>query len=1102
MTDSDVFPTPRHCPDCGSPLALSRLDGLCPVCLLEETPSPDFCDHTSESGPGLMHLPGYRLTREIARGGMGIIYEAIQQNPARTVAIKMLLPHLMEEPAMRERFRREAQSMAALDHPGILPVYEVGDYNGLPYFTMKLAPGGTLTAQAPRFRGKWRSIASLIAALGDAIQTAHTHGVLHRDLKPSNILFDEQQRAYVSDFGIAKQLAQDPADLDLTKTSSLLGTPNYLPPEWAGGTARSATTAGDLYGLGAVFYQLLTGDPPHRAAQLTTLLRQIADDPVTPPRQINRAIPRDLEIICLKALAKDPVHRYQTASALSEDLRLWLDGRPIKARAASPVEKLWRWSRRNPLPASLAASLLLALTFGGAALWHSLQTSRENLHNSLVAQASALRETGRLGNRTRSIAALEQAIALQPSAAARTELSSALAMADLREVQRFSYGSGQRVYTDAALTRYSYVDSKGHITVHRVSDHTVLSSVPGDLLDPEGYGPFSPDGRFLALRPVKGQPFSIWDCEAQTFRLRDLVGSFVLFGPDSRTLAVGTSEGVVKLMDLTTGVVLRELHTGLKQVRPYSFSPDGSRLVVGQFKTSKFAVVETATGQVIMEKEHPPAARVRCAVWRPDGSGFFIGTESFKIYEWSLTANSLPRQYTGHHGNVFALAIHPTGEWLLSQSQDGTTRLWNTASATSVAELPYYGAEVRFSPDGRRLLCEDREARLLHLVDLIPSAVCRQFSVPHPDTDRVGTRGCWFLTFSPDGGLLSVGDTDGLIHFDGITGALLGTVTSGYCWSLAWASDGSRLYSVSKDGLQSWPVIAPCPPQPVPLRSTLPLPWLPGPVPHPLFFSAAPVIPPSAHCRQRTFLPAEVWALDHPVPPLLGPGMNHVAVSGDNLTVAMAFDRNIGLYNAASGQLSALLPRTPNLLDALALNHDGSLAAASRQDAPGVPVWDTARRLRIALLPTKFVEANVCFHPDGRRIFTGDLQELTCWDARSGSILWRVPCPARTSSAVEIALTPDGSLLAANLSEGTITIFHALTGEEITHLRHPNAHTIACLAFSPNQSRLAVLCLGHLVQLWDLRALRAELSTRALDWPSKPLPPPLTPHKWTIVSRP
>lgn len=1070
-----------HCPECGALLSASRLDGLCPVCLLEETsPTPAGSADPAAAAPSLMFLPGYQLIREIARGGMGIIYEASQFSPSRTVAIKMLLPHLMDDEAMRERFRREAQAMASLDHQGILPVYEVGDHNGLPYFSMKLAAGGTLSDQAWRYRGNWLTIAALIADLSDAIQMAHSHGVLHRDLKPANILFDELGRAYLSDFGIAKQLAADPAGLDLTKSATLLGTPNYLPPEWAAGTARSPTTAGDVYGIGAILYQLLTGDPPHHAHQLTTLLRQIADQPVTAPRQVDPTVPRDLEIICLKALAKDPDHRYPSAHEMAEDLRLWLAGRPIRARPASRVERIWRWSRRNPLPASLAALLATALTVGGAALWKSLQTSRHNLQSSLVAQASALRETGRLGNRTQAIGALDQAIRLRPSQEAQVELTSALAMTDLRESQRFSYGTGNRVHTDAAFTCYTFVDSHRRLTVRRLADEAVLSSVPNDIIDPEGFGPFSPDGRFLCLRPAGQTLFSIWDCHEHVFRQQGIPGSYLLFAPDSRTLAIGHKDGRLTLMDAITGANHATHSTDLTLIRPYSFSPDGTRLVTGQFKESKFLVIDIGSGQTVLRGELPPAAHVRCAVWKPDSSGFFIGTESFKIYEWSIADNSLPRQYTGHQGNIFALAIHPDGEWLLSQSEDGTTRLWNTASAQTVAQLPYYGSEVRFSGDGRRLLCEDREAQSVHLLELAPASVCRQFPIPHPDQDRIGTRGCWFITFSPDGGLLSVGDTDGIMHFDGQTGQSRGRGYTGYCWSLGWTDDGSALYSVSMAGLQRWPV-------------------------HHKSHPAPPGSPPGAEGASRseppqewTLLPPERWPTDYPNSNRPARTMNHLSISSGARKLALAYDDQISLLNLSEGQTMGSFPTVEFLLDSIALNSGGTLVAASQQKGPGLLVWDTTDRTRLHQLPTQFPEATVRFHPDGIRLFSGDLSALSCWNAQSGSLIWRFPCPARSPITVQLALTPDGTLLAANLTPETISLIDPATGREITRLRHPSPHSISGLAFSPDHSRLAALCLGHLVQLWDLHRLREELSARSIDWPHPPLPQRQLPLVWTL----
>ncbi len=1070
MADPHPAENSVHCPECGTLLPTSRLDGLCPVCLLGKTsPSPAGSGSSAGAAISLMILPGYRLSREIARGGMGIIYEASQLSPSRIVAIKMLLPHLMDDEAMRERFRREAQAMASLDHQGILPVYEVGDHNGLPYFSMKLAAGGTLSEQAWRYRGNWRTIAALIADLSDAIQMAHSHGVLHRDLKPANILFDESGRAYVSDFGIAKQLAADPAGLDLTKSATLLGTPNYLPPEWAAGTAKSPTTAGDVYGMGTILYQLLTGDPPHQADQLTTLLRQIADQPVTSPRQIDPTVPRDLEIICLKALSKDPDHRYRSAHEMAEDLRFWLAGRPIRARAASRVEKVWRWSRRNPLPASLAALLATALTVGGAVLWKSLQTSRHNLQSSLVAQASALRETGRLGNRTQAISVLEHAIRLLPSPEARAELTSALAMTDLRESKRFSYGAGNRVHTDNAFTCYTFLDPQGRMTVRRLQDQTVLSAIPGDIVDPESYGPLSPDGRFLCLRPSGKSLFSIWDCQQQLFRQQGLSGSYFLFGPDSRTLAISHEDGHLSLMDVITGAVHATYPTDLKTIRPYSFSPDGTRLIIGQFKASKFLVLDTSTRQIVLRGEHPPAAKVRCAVWRPDGSGFFIGTESFEIYEWSLTDTTVPRPYTGHQGNVFAIAIHPDGEWLLSQAEDGTTRLWNTASAQTVAQLPYYGSDVRFSPDGRQLLCEDREAQLLHLLDLVPAPVCRQFPVPHPDKDRIGTRGCWFITFSPDGGLLSVGDINGILHFDGHTGQPRGHADTGYCWSLGWAPDGSALYSVSNSGLQRWP--------------------------------AAPKLPDPSRAASKpdwTLGPPELWntAPSNSISP--GHDLNHLSISQSHGTIALAYNDHVGLFSPPGGHLAGSLPSAEFLLDSVAINSDATLVAASQKKARGVIVWDTARKAPLQLLPTLFYEATVRFHPDGTRVFTGDLDALSCWNAQSGSLIWRFPCPVRSPSTLQCALTLDGTLLAANLSPGTIYLIDPASGREITRLRHPFPHSISGLSFSPDHSRLAALCLGHLVQLWDLHRLREELSARSIDWPRPPLPPRQLPFSWTL----
>ncbi|MDB6071657.1 MAG: repeat-containing protein, partial [Verrucomicrobiales bacterium] len=546
------------------------------------------------------------------------------------------------------------------------------------------------------------------------------------------------------------------------------------------------------------------------------------------------------------------------------------------------------------------------------------------------------------------------------------------------------------------------------------------------------------------------------------------------------------------LLDVITGAVVANYATRLVKVRPYSFSPDGTKVIVGQFQDPRFVVMDVRDGMILLKEKHPKAANVRCAVWRPDGSGFFIGTESFKIYGWALENNSLPRQLIGHQGNVLAMAMDPKGEWLVSQSDDGTTRLWNAAGVQTMAVLPYTGAEVRFSEDGRFLLCEDREGHQVRMVELVPSPICRQFSVPHPDPDLEGTRGCWYVTFSPDGGLLSAGDTRGIFHFDGHSGQLLGHMPVRKCWSLGWARDGSALYSASNTGLQRWPVQAPERPA---AEGTGEGTGQGTGADSGAGFGEAVAVAGEVEAAGETWslgAPA-LWARESEVPRRR---LNHLAVSQDHQLVALAFDEHVALYRPPNGENPLQLPAVPGLLDAVAVSPEGSLVAASQQKSGGVFVWDTARLERMLVLPTQFAEATLAFHPDGQRLYSGDFDALTCWNARTGAMVWRVPCPARSPSSVQCALSADGSLMAANLSPETIHLIQPGTGLEITRLRHPSPLPITYLAISQDQSRLAAFCVGHVVQLWDLVRLRSELAARGIDWKHPALPAPQVPLTW------
>jgi serine/threonine-protein kinase len=286
----------------------------------------------------------YELLVEIARGGLGIVYRARQRSLNRLVALKMILVGAWASTNDLHRFRAEAEVVAQLDHPHIVPIFEVGEHEGMDYFSMRLIEGETLANRLSRYHDDPQAAARLMVQIARAVHHAHQRGVLHRDLKPSNILLDAEGRPYVVDFGLAKRLGDD---AELTHSGSILGTPAYMAPEQTEGRRKLSTTISDVYGLGAILYALLTGSPPFRGDSPAETLAGVRERAPRPPREINRRVSRDLETVCLKCLEKDPARRYGTAEALAEDLERWLRGEPILARPAGILHRALLWARRR-----------------------------------------------------------------------------------------------------------------------------------------------------------------------------------------------------------------------------------------------------------------------------------------------------------------------------------------------------------------------------------------------------------------------------------------------------------------------------------------------------------------------------------------------------------------------------------------------------------------------------------------------------------------------------------------------------------------------------------------------------------------------------------
>src|SRR5438552_12976602 len=379
MTDSDSRSDPlpnatkehAKCEKCG---ATMRLDtGVCVSCLLCE--GLEGGDELSQAVYETVldevdapHKPwflgNYEILEQIGCGGMGVIYRARQRHSRRIVAVKRVLSYRADSHEALERFRREAQAVASLDHPNILPIYEVSESeDGLPFFSMKFAENGSLQENASSLRNAPRTCVQLMAKVARAVEYAHSRGVLHRDIKPGNILLNDRSEPLVSDFGLAKLLD---GNNDLTRSLTTFGTAGFIAPEQAGHAAVDFTPVADVYSLGAVLFNVLAGRPPFLGPNPVSVIRQASETQAPKLRSLAPSLDRDLETICAGCLERDPKARYQSAGDLAADLERWLDGRPIVARPVSPPARIWRWSQRNP---KLVGAATAGLLLGAAAVW-------------------------------------------------------------------------------------------------------------------------------------------------------------------------------------------------------------------------------------------------------------------------------------------------------------------------------------------------------------------------------------------------------------------------------------------------------------------------------------------------------------------------------------------------------------------------------------------------------------------------------------------------------------------------------------------------------------------------------------------------------------